>query len=110
MLLIQKDPGLSGWQAASVGALRQCTTIIEAVRVVERNARGNCRRDDIGAGQRSWVDIDAVGSGIDAGGTRALVRPRAGGSMTSMSTSNPTPEHILQVGMGFWASKTLLSA
>ena len=25
-------------------------------------------------------------------------------------SSNPTPEHILQVGMGFWASKTLLSA
>jgi O-methyltransferase domain/Dimerisation domain len=24
--------------------------------------------------------------------------------------SNPTPEHILQVGMGFWASKALLSA
>ncbi|MEO8025775.1 MAG: methyltransferase [Bryobacteraceae bacterium] len=23
---------------------------------------------------------------------------------------NPTPEHILQVGLGFWASKTLLSA
>jgi len=27
-----------------------------------------------------------------------------------MSSSAPTPEHILQVGMGFWASKTLLSA
>ena len=27
-----------------------------------------------------------------------------------MSTSAPTPEHILQVGMGFFASKTLLSA
>jgi O-methyltransferase domain/Dimerisation domain len=26
------------------------------------------------------------------------------------STSEPTPGHILQVGMGFWASKTLLSA
>jgi len=26
------------------------------------------------------------------------------------STPNATPEHILQVGMGFWASKTLLSA
>ena len=25
-------------------------------------------------------------------------------------TSPPTPEHILQVGLGFWASKTLLSA
>ena len=25
-------------------------------------------------------------------------------------TSNSGPEHILQVGMGFWASKTLLSA
>ncbi|MDQ1483973.1 MAG: hypothetical protein QOF35_2049 [Actinomycetota bacterium] len=25
-------------------------------------------------------------------------------------TSDPTPEHILQVGMGFWASKALLSA
>ena len=25
-------------------------------------------------------------------------------------TSKPSPEHILQVGMGFWASKTLLSA
>src|SRR5262245_65935476 len=23
---------------------------------------------------------------------------------------HPTPEHILQVGLGFWASKTLLSA
>ena len=22
----------------------------------------------------------------------------------------PTPDHIMQVGMGFWASKTLLSA
>src|SRR4051794_25845835 len=30
--------------------------------------------------------------------------------MTSPSTSDPTPGHILQVGMGFWASKTLLSA
>jgi hypothetical protein len=28
----------------------------------------------------------------------------------AMSTSAPTPEHIMQVGMGFWASKTLLSA
>ena len=27
-----------------------------------------------------------------------------------MSSSAPTPEHILEVGMGFWASKTLLSA
>jgi len=27
-----------------------------------------------------------------------------------MSSSAPTPEAILQVGMGFWASKTLLSA
>jgi len=27
-----------------------------------------------------------------------------------MSSSAPTPEHILQIGMGFWASKTLLSA
>ncbi len=26
------------------------------------------------------------------------------------SSSVPTPEHILQVGLGFWASKTLLSA
>ena len=25
-------------------------------------------------------------------------------------TARPTPEHILQVGLGFWASKTLLSA
>src|SRR5512134_540325 len=25
-------------------------------------------------------------------------------------SENPTPEHILQVGLGFWASKTLLSA
>src|SRR4051812_15561687 len=33
---------------------------------------------------------------------------RQGDRMTS--TSNATPEHILQVGMGFWASKTLLSA
>lgn len=27
-----------------------------------------------------------------------------------MSSSSPTPEHIMQIGMGFWASKTLLSA
>lgn len=27
-----------------------------------------------------------------------------------MSTTPPTPEHLLQVGLGFWASKTLLSA
>lgn len=27
-----------------------------------------------------------------------------------MSSSAPTPEHILQTGLGFWASKTLLSA
>ena len=27
-----------------------------------------------------------------------------------MSLSAPTPDHILQVGLGFWASKTLLSA
>ena len=24
--------------------------------------------------------------------------------------NDPTPDHLLQVGMGFWASKTLLSA
>jgi hypothetical protein len=29
---------------------------------------------------------------------------------STMSSSAPTPEAILQVGMGFWASKTLLSA
>src|ERR1022692_2671081 len=28
----------------------------------------------------------------------------------SMADEHPTPEHILQVGMGFWASKALLSA
>lgn len=27
-----------------------------------------------------------------------------------LGTSLPSPEHILQVGLGFWASKTLLSA
>src|SRR4249919_3106502 len=27
-----------------------------------------------------------------------------------MHTSQPNPSHIMQVGMGFWASKTLLSA
>lgn len=27
-----------------------------------------------------------------------------------MTTTPPSPEHILQVGLGFWASKTLLSA
>src|SRR6185369_16511000 len=26
------------------------------------------------------------------------------------SVSHPTPEHILQTGLGFWASKVLLSA
>ena len=25
-------------------------------------------------------------------------------------SEHPTPEHIMQVGLGFWASKTLLSA
>ena len=27
-----------------------------------------------------------------------------------MTAGAPTPEHIMQIGMGFWASKTLLSA
>src|SRR5271169_1689191 len=27
-----------------------------------------------------------------------------------MSTNQPSPEHIMQIGTGFWASKTLLSA
>ncbi|HEV2424028.1 MAG TPA: methyltransferase [Terriglobia bacterium] len=27
-----------------------------------------------------------------------------------MSTNPPSPEHIMQIGLGFWASKTLLSA
>src|SRR5215470_12631042 len=27
-----------------------------------------------------------------------------------MSVDSPSPEHILQVGLGFWPSKTLLSA
>ena len=27
-----------------------------------------------------------------------------------MTQNSPTPEHIMQVGLGFWASKTLLSA
>jgi hypothetical protein len=31
-----------------------------------------------------------------------------GDEMTA--NSSPSPEHILQVGLGFWASKTLLSA
>src|ERR1700693_2582783 len=32
-------------------------------------------------------------------------------STESVSTSAPlSPEHIMQVGLGFWASKTLLSA
>jgi O-methyltransferase domain/Dimerisation domain len=30
--------------------------------------------------------------------------------VTTMSTAPPTPEHILQTGLAFWASKTLLSA
>src|SRR5579864_7771646 len=29
---------------------------------------------------------------------------------SSVSVSAPSPEHILQVGLSFWASKTLLSA
>ena len=29
---------------------------------------------------------------------------------TPATTPAPSPEHILQTGMGFWASKTLLSA
>jgi hypothetical protein len=29
---------------------------------------------------------------------------------TNASQTSPSPEHILQIGMGFWASKTLLSA
>ena len=29
---------------------------------------------------------------------------------TTAHTSAVNPEHILQIGMGFWASKTLLSA
>jgi hypothetical protein len=33
------------------------------------------------------------------------------GTMSAQSAAGqPTPEHILQVGLGFWASKTLLSA
>jgi hypothetical protein len=28
----------------------------------------------------------------------------------NMSTNQPSPEHIMQIGTGFWASKTLLSA
>ena len=32
-------------------------------------------------------------------------------SVTTTTSDTPvTPEHIMQVGMGFWASKTLLSA
>jgi hypothetical protein len=31
--------------------------------------------------------------------------------MTNSSTSHTiSPEHIMQIGLGFWASKTLLSA
>lgn len=29
---------------------------------------------------------------------------------SEMTTNPPSPEQILQVGLGFWASKTLLSA
>ena len=36
---------------------------------------------------------------------------RRGNAMTNSSTSHTiSPEHIMQVGLGFWASKTLLSA
>ena len=27
-----------------------------------------------------------------------------------MVSEHPTPDHIMQVGLGFWSSKTLLSA
>jgi hypothetical protein len=27
-----------------------------------------------------------------------------------MTTDSPSPDHILQIGLGFWASKILLSA
>src|SRR5947209_3577879 len=30
--------------------------------------------------------------------------------MSTMSNPGPTPDHILQVGLSFWASKMLLSA
>jgi hypothetical protein len=34
-----------------------------------------------------------------------------GNEMTNSSTSHTiSPEHIMQIGLGFWASKTLLSA
>lgn len=39
-----------------------------------------------------------------------MSQPTAVAAQTPAQTSAPSPEHILQIGFGFWASKTLLSA
>src|SRR5215467_14559336 len=40
----------------------------------------------------------------------AMHPPASATAAPTPQTTSPSPEHILQTGLGFWASKTLLSA
>lgn len=50
----------------------------------------------------------ALAGSAPAGFLIDVAKPSNGG--TSLPEMAPSPDHILQIGMGFWASKTLLSA
>ena len=54
------------------------------------------------------ASVSAGGGSAPVGFLIDLAKPSNGG--TSLPEIAPSPEHILQIGMGFWASKTLLSA
>src|SRR5687767_5810749 len=57
---------------------------------------------------------ELVRAGLAQKGSRTMTRRRTmtihAGEPTRTEGQSPTPEHILQLGLGFWGSKTLLSA
>src|SRR5687768_4846516 len=60
------------------------------------------------------MKVPVIGGGI--GGLASAQRPQIGDTamqdvkLQTMSHSEITPDHIMRIGMGFWASKALLSA
>src|SRR3954452_18018267 len=56
--------------------------------------------------QWRWYDIAARPRGAG----RHMESSLHQGERTPMATANVTPDRIMQLGLGFWGSKTLLSA
>ena len=86
--------------------MRGCETPAVPSRTAPRSRRvGGCGRDVVSATTAPTTTVNDEGVFMNATTTAAPA-----GTRSRPDVPEPSPEPILQVGMGFWASKTLLSA